>query len=457
MTLPRQGNTPRRPDWRHSRDAPPAAPPRPGPQPQWPEPDEAAEVINRPPSGARRRTPAPSLDAILRAVGPMLSLVGLVVVGWLTFALLTGDINVPAAPTGGSGPAGLATPAPSNRVIVDPRVVVPGSIVYVKAGNVWIQSDRSVRQLTTSGTASMASWSPDGTSIFYVDSATQKGLAPIGAGGTQYTMSVPTIMRIAADGSGKPEGVLTGRVTQGRYTWSYWIRDPVLSPNGRTLAIASDARNPTTSDVVIQLLDLQTGKLTKPKLAENSPLGHQDPAWSPDGRVLLYVKNARDAARGTPAIFRYDLGTGKTSALTGPGYIAPSWSRDGRFVAATRTDSFGTNVVILDARTGAELMRVTSDGDSWSPVWSPKGDAIAYLHVEGQIIDLRMVPLKGDGPTWTLDKPINLTEVSGLDGASHPGWFIPASELPPLPGPSPTGALGATPSASVAASATVAP
>jgi dipeptidyl aminopeptidase/acylaminoacyl peptidase len=456
VTLPRRDNAPQRPDWRHTREPQPTVPERAGPQPEWPEPG-AANAIDRATRGTRRGLPAVSVDSIRSAAGPVLSIVGLVVVGWLTFALLTGDVSAPGATTGGAGPAGLATPAPSNVVIVAPRVTVPGSIVYVKAGNVWIQSDKSVRQLTTSGTASMASWSPDGKSIFYVDSATGKGLAPIGAGGMQYTMTVPTVMRIAADGSGQAEKVHTGRVTQGRYTWAYWIRDPVLSPNGRTLAMASDARNPTTSDVVIQLLDLQTGKLTKPKLPENSPLGHQDPAWSADGRVLLYVKNARDGARGTPAIYRYDIGTGKTTALTGPGYLSPSWSRDGRFVAATRTDSFGTNVVILDARTGTELERVTSDGDSWSPVWSPKGDAIAYLHVEGQIIDLRMVSLTGEGPNWTLEKAINLTEVSGLDGASHPGWFISASDLPALPTPTQSGVAGESAPASAAASPSGAP
>ena len=434
--------------------------PRPEAEPTWPEPGTASPTNRGSDATQRATTPGLRLPlatiAARGVIGPALAVVGLVVVGWLTFALLTGDINVPGAPTGGSGPAGLATPAPSNVVIVDPRVNLPGSIVYVKAGNVWIQSGKSVRQVTTSGAASMASWAPDGKSIFYVESALQKGLAPIGAGGTQYTMTVPTIMRIAADGSGQPQKILTGRVTEGRYTWSYWIRDPVLSPNGRTLALASDARNPSTSDVVIQLLDLATDKLTKPKLAQNSPLGHQDPAWSADGRVLLYVKNARDGARGTPAIYSYDVTTGKTSALTGPGYLSPSWSRDGRFVAATRMDSFGTNVVIIDARSGTELARVTSDGDSWSPVWSPQGDAIAYLHVEGQIIDLRMVSLTGSAPAWTIDKPINLTEVSGLDGASHPGWFIPATELQPLPTSSPAGA-GATTPASPAPSASTAP
>jgi Tol biopolymer transport system component len=377
-----------------------------------------------------------------RFVAPAAALVGLVLIGWLTFVFLTGDVRLPGG-TGTGGIAGNPTPAPSNVVIVDPRSNVAGDIIYVKAGNVWIQSGREARQLTTSGIASMPSWAPDGKSIVYVETRSERGLAPFGSTGRAYRMSVPTLTRIAADGSGQPQPLATGRVQRGRYTWSYWIRDPVLSPDGRIVAMISDGTDPTTTDVVVQLLDLQTRRVTKPKLAENSPLGHQDPAWRPDGKLLLYVKNARDGARGTPTINTYDPLTGRSSALTGPGYLSPSWSRDGRFVAATRTDSFGTNIVILDAATGTELVRLTSDGQSWSPVWSPKGDAIAYLHLENEIVDLRMIPLTGQAPNWTPGAPLNLTEVSGLDGASRPGWFIPPDQLPPLPtagSPAPSGA-----------------
>ena len=52
--------------------------------------------------------------------------------------------------------------------------------------------------------------------------------------------------------------------------------------------------------------------------------------------------------------------------------------------------------MILDAPRGRELLRVTNDDASWAPVWSPAGDAIAFLHLDGQIVDLRMAVLDGE-------------------------------------------------------------
>ena len=61
------------------------------------------------------------------------------------------------------------------------------------------------------------------------------------------------------------------------------------APDGTQLAILSDGPDPTKSDVVLQLVNATTGKLTSLNLPETSPLGHQDPAWRPDvaGRRLL--------------------------------------------------------------------------------------------------------------------------------------------------------------------------
>jgi Tol biopolymer transport system component len=390
-------------------------------------------------------------------VAPALSAVGLVVIALVSFALLGGTLPSLAGGPGGPGDQGgpIRTPTPSNVVVIpdDPRTKIPGSLLYVKDGNIWVQSGDKARQLTVGGLDAMPAGSPDGTSIYFVRSKAETGRWPSSGITRTYNLSVPSLLRIKADGSGQPEVLLTGRIKRGSNTWSYFIREPAISPDGTTAAIVTDGPDPTKSDIVVKLLDLADGSLSDPKLAETQSLGHQDPAWSPDGTTLLYVRNAREGARGTPAIFQYDIVTGKTKALTGPGYTAPKWSRDGRFVAATKTSTFGTDVVILDAKTGAELLRVTRDEQSFSPVWSPKGDAIAFFRVEHGVVDLYLVPLTGTAPDWTAGDPLALTVSAGLEADSRPAWFIPADQLPPLPTPTPA----VTPSPSGAASTGSAP
>lgn len=366
-------------------------------------------------------------------VAPALSIVGLVVVALVSFALLGGGL--PSLPGGGpdqpNGP--IRTPTPSNVVVVDPRANIPGFLLYVKDGNIWVQSGSKAKQLTSGGQDAMPTWSPDGAWVYFVRSKAETGRWPSAGVIHTYNLSVPSLVRIKADGTGDPEVLLTGRVRRGSNTWSYFIREPSISPDGATAAIVTDGPDPTRSDIVVKLLDLAKGSLSDPKLGETQSLGHQDPAWSPDGGTLLYVRNAREGSRGTPAIYRYSLATHKSSSLTGAGYTAPAWSRDGRFVAATKTSTFGTDVVILDAKTGAELLRVTSDENSFSPIWSPAGDAIAFFRVEHGVVDLWLMPLVGNAPNWTLGDPLALTLNAGLDAASRPAWFIPADQLPPLP------------------------
>jgi Tol biopolymer transport system component len=335
-------------------------------------------------------------------------------------------------------------------VVVEPEAAFPGSILYAKAGNIWIQSGKDVRQLTTSGTDSMPSWTPDGTQVYFIRTVNEIGTWPSQGDDRRYAMTIPSVMRVKADGSADPERIINGKIKKGSREWFFWLRQPVVSPDGKTLALVSDGPDPTKSDVVLQFYDLAKKKATKPDVSEVEPLGHQDPAWRPDGTYLTYVRNGRDGAKGAPVIFRLDDRSGRSAPLTGPGYLEPDYSPDGRYLAATKTGTFGSDIVILDASRGRELLRVTNDGASWAPVWSPKGDAIAFLHIEGQIVDLRMAVLGGSAPDWTVTDTKALTEVSGLDGASRPDWFIPASELPvPTPAPTPV----ATPSASASSSA----
>jgi hypothetical protein len=56
--------------------------------------------------------------------------------------------------------------------------------------------------------------------------------------------------------------------------------------------------------------------------------------------------------------------------------------------------------------------------------------------------------LEGNPGAWTIKESVDLTEVSGLDAASRPDWFIAPALLPALPTAAPTssGAPSAAPS-----------
>jgi Tol biopolymer transport system component len=403
------------------------------------------------PSGPRRAVPI-RLGSPGRWLAPGLAIAGLLVIALVTLDLLQGGVPFVGTKTGSSGGGGgggvgpTETAAPSNVVVVPPDVIsFPGTIAYAKAGNIWTQTGKDVHQLTTSGNDSMPSFSPDGKTIYFVRTINGIGHWPAANIVRDYQLTIPNVMKIPTDGSGDPVQVVSGKVSKNGWSWQSWIREPVLSPDGKTLAMVSDRPDPSRSDVVLQFYDTTTKKSTVPKLAEEAPLGHQDPTWRPDGKMLLYVHNGRDGARGAPSIYRWDPTKGKASALTGPGYLEPAYSPDGRYVAATKTSSFGNDLVILDASTGRELLRLTNDGSSWAPVWSPLGDSIGFLHIAGQIVDLDLVRLTGDAPNWTVKDVIALTEVSGLDGESRPSWFVPADQMP---APTSTPVTSAAPSSS---------
>jgi Tol biopolymer transport system component len=372
--------------------------------------------------------------------GPVLAAIALLVVGVITLGLMNNQL--PFNIGSGSGPGGkdggpARTPAPSNQVIVEPDVAFPGTIVYAKAGNIWVQSGTNVRQLTDSGRDSMPTFSPDGKDVYFIREGTGKAKHRAGNTYTWFDMQIPELVRVPADGSSKPVQVVSGRIRDGNDRWFFWMREPSVAPDGHTIAVVSDGPNPRESEVVVQNYDTETGAFTKP----DTPIGigHQDPAWAPDGRYLAFVKNDRAGSRGMPQILKWNPENGRVFTITGPGYLAPAWSPDSKYLAATKTTSFGTDVVILDSVTGVELLRLTNDDHSFSPVWSPAGDAVAFLRLNGAITDLVMVKLDGAPGQWTVGEETSLTEVSGLDAGSRPGWFIPESELPEKPAtPSPS-------------------
>ena len=403
----------------------------------------------------RRTTGDPyGLAAARPFVAPLLSLAGLAIVAFLTLSLVSGSL--PFLPTGsgsdgnpdGQGNGGPVvpgrTPSPSAPPVVNPDVGIDGQLVFAKSGNLWIQEGTATRQLTKTGRDSQPAWSQDGAWIYFIETRRTTGSLPRQGVVKNYDLRYPILTRIRPDGSGREE-ILSGLYRTGpdnRYRWSSFIRDPAVAPDGKTVAVVSDGPDPTQSNVVLGLVNVARGRLSPLGLPENAPYGHQDPAWRPDGGLLLYVRNARAGKAAAPAIWRYDPATKKNNRMSQPGYTEPSYSPDGRYLVATKTSSLGTDVVVLDGRNANEILRVTTDGRSWGGAWSPDGMQIAFLRLVGSTSDLQVATLEakaGGGLAVADVEP--LTEFSGLDAASRPAWWGPRS----TPAPTPTAPTSSSP------------
>ena len=185
----------------------------------------------------------------------------------------------------------------------------PGTIVYAKAGNLWLQCGAEARQLTDTGRDSMPSWSPDGKWIYFVETTPDRGFFPASGAARHYTINIPTVIRVRPDGSDR-EAVIDGTLPLGPQQLLEVVH---LAPPAGGLARRQDGRGvqrlaaaqpPGRGAPVLSIS--QAGSSPGSTSRRTRPLGHQDAAWRPDGKLLAFVMNSRDGARGTPRIFLYN-------------------------------------------------------------------------------------------------------------------------------------------------------
>ena len=171
-------------------------------------------------------------------------------------------------------------------------------------------------------------------------------------------MTIPIVMRVNADGSGQAERIINGRIRKGSLEWFVWLRQPAISPDGKTVAIVSRRARPDQADVGAPALDLARSKLTDPNVSEIAPLGHQDPGVDAR-RQDAAVRHERPRRRPRDAgDLPLQPRRARTAAADRPGYLEPSLVA-GRHATSPRPGrrTFGTDIVILDASTGREVLR----------------------------------------------------------------------------------------------------
>jgi Tol biopolymer transport system component len=185
---------------------------------------------------------------------------------------------------------------------------------------------------------------------------------------------------------------------------------PAWSPDGSTIAYVRTTRT-GAGDIHLMAHD-GTGHraVTRGALSENSP------AWSPDGDELLFSRSALRA--GDAEIFKLSLSGGRLSQLTNtPGSNgSPQWSSRNEIVFTSTRDGPNRRQIYVMNADGSGQRRVT-DGtfDAFDPAWSPDGTAVVFAGRTGLTQELWIVPAAG-GPMK------RLTTLGNYIPASDPAW-----------------------------------
>jgi hypothetical protein len=121
-----------------------------------------------------------------------------------------------------------------------------------------------------------------------------------------------------------------------------------------------------------------------------------------------YEVDPRYGERSYLVIRRLDLTTGKVTRLTDRSRLfAPSLSPDGRTIVAVElSEARRTSLVLLDAETGKESGRLSTDGMQTllSPAWAPDGRSVYAVHVDSVRGNaLFRFPFGGGSPSRIID------------------------------------------------------
>jgi TolB protein len=296
--------------------------------------------------------------------------------------------------------ATLAGPA-----LADTSASLPGRLLFVKDGDLWIWDGATPRQLARSGAWTQPSWSPDGTYLAYVYRGINfSDIFVTDARGESQTRLTTSQSTILDDND--------------------WNFRPAWSPEGTQIAFVSDRK---TAYPTLWLVDPSDATRVRPLPTPGVASESFDAiSWAPDAERLAVTMFA-NTGPSQIAIVPVDPSLRESARILTDrpgGALDPAWSPDGSWIAYAGREAYGSELYAIRPD-GSGLTRLTSDGVlARSPAWSPDGQHVAYLSSKTGWFELWVIDLSTDpsGTPVASGEPRQLTKDLHLDAAAGLAW-----------------------------------